>query len=84
MLSPVQVAGLRPVSRDLSQAIAGLAVAPYKLTKFAKEKTPYFWMLKQYESVLSEMKQDHGSWAAVGCQIGLDLEEMQEEVQRQT
>ncbi len=73
-ISPVMMLGLRPVSRDLTLAICQLATAPYKLTRYPKERSPYFWMLTQYRDTLHEMRNDHGSWAAVGEQIGLDLE----------
>lgn len=75
-LSPSQMIGCRPVARELSETVAALAVAPYKLTRFAKEKTPYHWMLSQYRGTLREMLDDHGSWACVGQQIGLDLAEL--------
>ena len=77
-LSPMQLAGLRPVSRDLSQSIADLAVEPYKLTRYPKERTPYQWMLRQYGEVFRELLEDHGSPAAVGQQLYLDLAEMVE------
>lgn len=73
-LTPVQMVGLRPVSRDLSRSIAGLAVEPYKLTKYPKEPTPYDFMLRQYGRVFRELLEDHGSPAAVGQQLYLDLE----------
>lgn len=75
-LSPGEMIGCRPVARELSECIAQLAVAPYKLTRNPKEKSPYFWMLQQYRGILTEMHDDHGSWAAVGQQIGFDLEEI--------
>lgn len=75
-LSPSEMIGCRPVARELSECIAQLAVAPYKLTRAPKERSPYFWMLQQYRGTLVEMLDDHGSWAAVGQQIGLDLEEI--------
>ncbi|HWI05793.1 MAG TPA: hypothetical protein VNT52_18445 [Acidimicrobiales bacterium] len=75
-LTPTQITGLRPVSRDLSESIAQLAVEPYKLTKYPKERTPYHWMLSQYRSVFDELLQDHGSPSAVGQQLYLDLEQM--------
>ena len=75
-LTPGEMIGIRPVARELSETIAELAVAPYKLTRHSKEKTPYYWMLRQYGSVFREMHDDHGSWACVGEQIGLDLDEM--------
>lgn len=75
-LSPSQMIGCRPVARELSETVAALAVAPYKLTRFAKDKTPYHWMLRQYRGTLREMLDDHGSWACVGQQIGLDLAEL--------
>jgi hypothetical protein len=74
-LSPMQMVGLRPVSRDLTMTIAELAAEPYQLTKYPKERSPYYWMLSQYQGVLRTMRDDHGSWCAVGEQIGLDLEE---------
>ncbi len=73
-LSPAQMIGIRPVARDLTEHIAALAVEPYKLDRYPKQKGPYFWLLNQYGALLREMQQDHGSWAAVGQQIGLDLE----------
>lgn len=78
-LTPLQMCGLRPVARDLTLTLAELAVEPYRLVKLPKEKTPYFWMLKMYEPTLREMHRDHGSWSAVGQQIGLDLEEFANE-----
>ena len=79
-MSPVQMIGCRPVARELSQVIAEYAVAPHKLTKQSKESTPYDWMLRQYSRLLTEMHQDHGSWPAVGAQIGLDLADIQEKL----
>lgn len=78
-LSPTLMVGLRPVSRDLTMAITELAVEPYKLTRYPKERTPYFWMLQQYGGVLRTMLDDHGSPAAVGAQLFLDLEELEGE-----
>lgn len=78
MLTPTEIVGLRPVSRDLSQTLAGLAAAPYKLTKLPKSADAYTWMLKQYGGALREMHMDHGSWEAVGSQIGLDLQLLEE------
>lgn len=75
-LSPMQIIGCRPVARELSERLARLAVAPYKLTRFSKERSPYDWMIQQYRGTLLQMREDHGSWACVGEQIGLDLEEM--------
>ena len=72
----MQMVGCRPVARELSEGIAELAIAPYKLTRYPKERTPYHWMLQQYRSTLNELFDDHGSWACVGQQIGLDLEEL--------
>ena len=77
-LTPMQMTGLRPVARDLSESIAHLAVKPYKLTRYPKERTPYFFMLQQYRRVFDELLEDHGSPAAVGCQLYLDLASMDE------
>lgn len=78
-LTPMQCTGLRPVARDLSENIANLAVKPYKLTRYPKERTPYFFMLQQYRRVFDELLQDHGSPAAVGQQLYLDLAGMERE-----
>lgn len=76
VLTPAQMIGIRPVARDLTESIAELAVAPYKLARYPKEKGPYFWLLTQYGGLLRSMHEDHGSWAAVGAQLGLDLAEL--------
>lgn len=73
-LTPTQMTGLRPVARDLSESIAQLAVQPYKLTRYPKERSPYHWMLSQYRQVFMDLLEDHGSPAAVGQQLYLDLE----------
>lgn len=77
-LSPVQMVGLRPVARDLSTLIAQMAVAPYRITKFPRERNVYFAMLKQYQNTLWGLLDDHGSPAAVGEQLFFDLEEMKQ------
>lgn len=75
-LTPVEMCGLRPVSRDLTETIAGLSVAPYKLTSLPKPKDVHYWMLQMFRKHFREMKEDHGTWAATGVQIGHDLDEM--------
>ena len=75
-LTPVEMLGLRPVCRDLTESIAHLVVDSYKLDRHPKEKRPWFWMLKAYRNALIEEYGDLGSWACVGEQIGHDLEEM--------
>jgi hypothetical protein len=75
-LTPSQIVGLRPVARDLSKDLAGLAVQPYKLESLPKEKRAYHWMLSQYGKVLREMIDDLGP-SAVGHQLAFDLAEME-------
>ncbi len=77
-LEPDQMIGLRPVARDLSISIAELAITPYKLTKYPKERNAKFWMLTQYASLFDELLEDHGTPAAVGQQLYFDLSEMRE------
>jgi hypothetical protein len=77
-LTPTQIVGLRPVARDLSNTLAGLSVAPYRLDSLPKEKRAYHWMLKQYGHVLREMIVDLGE-TAVGHQLAHDLAEMEAE-----
>lgn len=74
-LSPMQMVGLRPVARDLSFTLAQLAAEPYRMDRIPTEKSTYQWMLAMYGGTLREMRVDHGSWAAVGEQLGFDLEE---------
>jgi hypothetical protein len=78
LLTPMQMTGLRPVARDLSMSIATLAVKPYTLSRFPKERNAYHWMLRQYGQVFEELLQDHGSPAAVGCQLYLDLAQLEQ------
>jgi hypothetical protein len=75
-LTPSQIIGLRPVARDLSNDLAGLAVQPYKLESLPKEKRAYHWMLMQYGKVLREMIDDLGP-SAVGHQLAFDLAELE-------
>lgn len=82
-MSPMDMIGIRPVSRDLTLSITELSVAPYKLDRYPKEKGPWFWLLKAYRKTLEQALEDHGSWAAVGQQIGFDLAQMKEEERRQ-
>lgn len=77
-LAPMQMIGLRPVCRDLTQSITSLAVSAYKLDRYPKEKTAWFWMLKAYRKALIEAHDDLGSWAVVGQQIGHDLQNMED------
>lgn len=76
-LSPAQIVGLRPVARDLSETLTGLAVEPYKLQDLPKEKRSYYWMLQQYGKVIREMIEDLGP-SAVGHQLAMDLAEMEQ------
>ena len=75
-MTPADMVGLRPVSRDLTEKITALAVAPYKLDRYPKEKGPWYWMLKMYGKPLREAREDLGSWSAVGHQIAHDLENL--------
>lgn len=77
VLSPSQMIGLRPVARDLSNDLIGLAVAPYKLESLPTERRPYFWMLKHYGPVLMQMIEEQGP-SAIGYQIQADLKEMED------
>jgi hypothetical protein len=80
VLTPVQMVGLRPVSRDLARDLMGLCVAPYHIDKLPKETSSYHWMLRQFRRTFHELRTDHGSWAAAGEQIGLDLVEIEQEL----
>lgn len=78
-LTPTEIVGLRPVARDLSHSLAGLAVRAYKLDRAPKARTPYDWMLAQYRKVFMEQLEDLGSPEAVGKQIFWDLAQLEKE-----
>ena len=78
-LTPTEIVGLRPVARDLTQSLAGLAVRAYKLDRAPKARTPYDWMLSQYRKALMEQLEDLGSPEAVGKQIFWDLAQLEKE-----
>lgn len=78
-MSPAEMVGLRPVSRDLTLSLVAMAIAPYKLDRYPKEKGPSFWMVKQYRGLLLEMLEDLGSEAAVGKQLFYEIAQQDKE-----
>ena len=74
-MTPMEMLGLRPLSRALTLAVCSLAIDRYKLTKLPKVKDWYHWMLEAYGRHIREMEADLGSPAAFGCQVMYDLNE---------
>jgi DNA relaxase NicK len=46
------------------------------------DQRSYGWLLRQYGNLLKSMHGTHGSWEAVGAQIGYDLEHKEERQQK--
>lgn len=79
-LTPSQMVGLRPVARSLSEILVELQVEPYKIGQLPKDKDAYYWMLRQYRTVLLQMIDDQGA-SGMGHQIAMDLSEIEPEME---
>lgn len=77
-VEPAEVFGASQWVSDIWQAATGSGVEPIRVTRAWRQgddQRAYSAMLQQYGRMLSRMLVDHGSWAAVGCQLGSDLAE---------
>lgn len=74
-LSPVEMWGLSKWSHALAQRIGNsdLQRAEVQMYQPSDHERAYRFMLKQYRRVFEQMVSTHGSWEAVGAQIGYDL-----------
>lgn len=77
-IEPLAVMGSSAWLRDVWTAIVGLEVEPVQVGKpwrQSDDDRAYAYMLAQYGGLLVRRQNDHGSWAALGAQIGFDLVE---------
>lgn len=77
-IEPMAVMGSSPWLRDVWRQIAGLDLEPVQVGKpwrQSDDERAYSYLLAQYGGLLARMKEDLGSWACVGEQIGFDLRE---------
>lgn len=77
-LSAEELWGLSKWSHQLATQIGlkNLQRVDAQIYRPSDHERAYGYMLKQYRKVLEQMKATHGSWEAVGAQIGLDLDRM--------
>lgn len=80
-LSAEEIWGVSKWSHALASSMGNKNAVRIKPVIFqpSDRERAYRWFLKQYGPLLIEMKDDHGSWEALGGQIGYDLEHPDEE-----
>lgn len=83
-LTPLQVWSLAKWSHALAVNMGhkDLKRVDAQIYKPSDHERAYRFMLKQYGKVLNEMMASHGSWEAVGAQIGYDLEHIDDQPQK--
>jgi len=77
-IEPLAVMGSSAWLRDVWQAVAGMDLEPVQVGKAWRQSDDdraYSYLLAQYGGLLDRLKNDLGSWACVGEQIGYDLAE---------
>jgi hypothetical protein len=77
-IEPMAVMGSSTWLREVWEQIGGLQLEPVQVGKpwrQSDDDRAYGYLLAQYGGLLSRIKDDLGSWACVGQQIGSDLEE---------
>lgn len=77
-IEPMAVMGCSTWLREVWEQVAGLRLEPVQVGKpwrQSDDERAYSYLLAQYGGLLSRIKEDLGSWACVGQQIGSDLEE---------
>jgi hypothetical protein len=81
MLSPEQVWGLAKWPTALAHELGKTSIqrVDVQIYQPSDEERAYRWLLKQYGPLLSSLKAVHGSWEALGAQIGYDIEHKGEE-----
>lgn len=80
MLSPEQVWGLAKWATALAVELGNSSIqrVDVQIYQPADDERAYRWALKQYGPLLTRMMAVHGSWEALGAQIGYDLEHKDE------
>lgn len=77
-IEPLSVMGSSAWLRDVWSAVVGLEVEPVQVGKpwrQSNDDRSYAYMLAQYGGLLQRRQQEHGSWSALGAQLGHDLAE---------
>jgi len=77
-IEPSQVFGASAWTRDIWQSVEGMDLEPVQVTKAwrpSDDDRAYSYMLGAFGGMLRRRLADHGSWAALGAQIGFDLDE---------
>ena len=77
-LHPVAAMGSSPWLREVWRRVQGTELQPVQLGKVwrqADDERAYTCLLAQYGGLLQRMAEDHGSFCALGSQIGHDLSE---------
>lgn len=75
---PIEVMGCAGWLREVWRAVSGLEVTPVQVGKpwrQADDDRAYAYLLGAYGELLRRKQQQHGSWAALGQQLGHDLSE---------
>ncbi len=80
LLSPLEVWGLAKWSHSMAIEMgnAELQRVDAQVYQQSDDDRAYRFFLKQYRRVLERMNASHGSWEAVGAQIGHDLSHLHE------
>lgn len=77
-IEPLAVMGCSAWLREVWEHIAGLKLEPVQVGKpwrQSDDDRAYAYLLSQYGGLLKRRMADHGSWAALGAQLGHDLAE---------
>jgi hypothetical protein len=77
-IEPLEVMGSSTWLRQVWKGVAGLDLEPVQVGKVWRQTDDdraYAYLLAQYGGLLRRRQLDHGSWAALGAQIGYDLAE---------
>lgn len=83
-LDPLQVWGLSKWSHQLAVEMGNkeLQRVDAHVYQQADDARAWHFMLKQYGPMLKKLMPHHGSWEAIGAQIGYDLENMEQLVKK--
>lgn len=77
-IGPLQAMGSSEWMRDIWQGISGEQLEPVQVTKpwrASDDERAYRYMVGAFGAMLAKRMQDHGSWAALGAQLGHDIEQ---------
>jgi hypothetical protein len=85
-IEPMAVMGSSAWLREVWRGVSGLELEPVQVGKGyrqADDDRAYAYLLAQYGGLLTRLCADHGSWPALGAQIGHDLAEREQAKRRQ-